>query len=506
MGDPLVVARQLKQRWRDQALQSACIDASIWHPEKGIDQNRPCVEASYDYYARLFLRHPYLKWAGMARMIAPCFYAGFEDLSELQKDARGLATIPWALPVEREARFATRFLCHYETTFLHMQKKIFEDQAVMHEAYLTGGVQEIRKLYWARIIDRATLRAWRQIDDGVSTDESQLVDQGNRALLFREQFDIIDRFYAGLLRYQDPIGRLLTYLMTLSGAPSIPGARSFPQAFALSLLLRARLGTLEVETPLADGDIAVFAHRWKLTDEDTLPTFLEFTRRYPAEARDVVSQPIAGRMRKYRLAARAGQLAAGVMLFGLKAGRPGGGFLTRVVRPVTSVAMSGTKIVDLTDPRDRTRLEVPRGAPSQAWMNTDLQPFKVEVKLPGGRSFHSEADAVVVLCPDGERDPERVIVRLPLGDREETERRLGGYAQLDLRTEAIPAASVEGWREDIEAQREHHYSTRVFTPGKVDTVQIEFQVAHHVGENRFVITIHLTWHESFEPGEPVSVD
>ena len=47
-----------------------------------------------------------------------------------------------------------------------MQKKIFEDQAPMHEAYLAGGVAQIEEFYRARIIDAATLEAWRQIDAG----------------------------------------------------------------------------------------------------------------------------------------------------------------------------------------------------------------------------------------------------------------------------------------------------------------------------------------------------
>jgi hypothetical protein len=507
-----VGARQLRDRWRNKALQGARIDGSTWHPTCGIKENRQCVEGSYNYYGRLFLGYPCLKWAGMARMIAPCFYAGFEDLSALQRGAQDVST-RWALSkdgVGADARWADRLLGHYEDTFLHMQKKIFEDQAVMHEAYLTGGLTEIRRLYWARIIDRATLRAWRQIDTWYRRGDSELVDQGNRALLFREQFDIIDRFYAGLLLYEHRTGLVLTYLMTLTGAPSIPGARSYPEAFPVSLAVGSRLGTLKVGTPLADGDIAVFAHRWKLTDEDTLPAFLALIRCCPAEARELIQKPIAARMREYRLAARAGKLATGaVSRWHPKADHTSTRARPEVLRPVSSVVVSGTRVVDLNDPRSRQTLGVPCGAPSQTWMNPDLRSFTAEVRLPGGDGFRCDADAVVILCPDGTSDPERVVVRQPPTNRDEAERRLRAYAGLELRTEPIPGGAIEEWLGDLgQDQGSHHYSTRVFTPGSVDAVQLEFQVSHHIAERKFIITIQFTWHTSFEPGEPVppSVD
>jgi hypothetical protein len=80
-----------------------------------------------------------------------------------------------------------------------MQKKIFEDQATMHEAYLAGGLPQVEEFYRARIIDLATLQAWRQIDTGHRDGDQAAVADGNRTLLFREQHDIIDRFYVQML-------------------------------------------------------------------------------------------------------------------------------------------------------------------------------------------------------------------------------------------------------------------------------------------------------------------
>jgi hypothetical protein len=68
-----------------------------------------------------------------------------------------------------------------------------------------------------------------------------------------------------------------------------------------------------VRTPLADGNIAVFANRWKLIDDDTLPDYLAFVRDHAGEARALVATPISQRMTRYRLLALAGRLVAAAL-------------------------------------------------------------------------------------------------------------------------------------------------------------------------------------------------
>jgi hypothetical protein len=173
-----------------------------------VDENRRTVEAVYAYYGRLFLDRPYFKWAGLANMIGPAFYAGFRDLGLVPEVRRRAVHAVFGRASRSLARRATGDLGFYETTFLTMQKKIFEDQAPMHEAYIARGIRQIEELYRARIIDAAALEAWRQIDIGRRNSDATLVDRGNRTLLFREQFDIIDRFYLQMLRYHWPeVGR-----------------------------------------------------------------------------------------------------------------------------------------------------------------------------------------------------------------------------------------------------------------------------------------------------------
>ena len=304
-------ARELREAWFRRALDSAGIERRSWRPGRGVGENRRTVEAVYGYYGRLFIEHPYLQWAGLAAMIGPAFYAGFRDLGMLPDAVRAAVIAALGQASRRLAGRAAGDLGFYETTFLTMQKKIFEDQAVMHEAYLAGGVAQIEEFYRARIIDTATLEAWRQIDAGRRAAAADPVADGNRTLLFREQHDIIDRYYARMLAYRWPLGRTFTYLLTLAGSPSVPHVQSFPQRYPLRIDARLPPIAISTRTPLADGNIALFADRWKLIDADTLPAYQAFIRDHPSQARALVATPLSQRVTGYRLLARAGQLAAG---------------------------------------------------------------------------------------------------------------------------------------------------------------------------------------------------
>src|SRR5262249_41250607 len=135
-----VEPHELKEALLDRAFERAGIDRSTWRPSRGVAENRKTVEAVYAYYGRLFLEHPYLEWAGMASMIGPAFYAGFMDLGFVPDAWRSAVHAVLGRASRRLARRGAGDLGFYETTFLTMQKKIFEDQAPMHEAYLAHGL------------------------------------------------------------------------------------------------------------------------------------------------------------------------------------------------------------------------------------------------------------------------------------------------------------------------------------------------------------------------------
>ena len=484
-------ARELREAWFRQALDSAGIERRSWRPGRGVEENRRTVEAVYGYYGRLFTDHPYLQWAGLAAMIGPAFYAGFRDLGLLPDAVRGAVIAALGRASRRLAGRAAGDLGFYETTFLTMQKKIFEDQATMHEAYLAGGVAQIEEFYRARIIDTATLEAWRQIDAGRRDPAADTAVAGNRTLLFREQHDIIDRYYARMFAYRWPLGRTFTYLLTLGGVPSVPQARSFPERYPLRIDVRLPPMAISARTPLADGNIALFADRWQLIDADTLPAYLAFVRDHPDQARALAATPISQRVTGYRLLARAGQLAAGALTrwdVDLRAAPPA----PRSARPARPSPRAAATVIDLAGAPTRESAGFAAGAGSRVWVNPGRAPFDVTVTLPFGRAYRARAEMAVMLASAPAGDPDRLTVQLPPASLDATARLLGDYAA----QWGFPADAVTDWHTSA-AQRasgDSYYGTQVFTPPGIGPVHLEFQVSHHVPERTFVVTALLSWY------------
>jgi luciferase-like monooxygenase len=454
--------------------------------------------AVYSYYGELFLAHPYLLWAGMASMIGPAFYAGFRDLGVVPDAVRTAVLAVFGRASRRLARRAAGDLGFYETTFLIMQKKIFEDQATMHEAYLAGGLPQVEEFYRARIIDLATFAAWRQIDTGRRGGDQAAVADGNRTLLFREQHDIIDRFYVQMLGHAGLEGPAFTYLLTLAGTPSVPSAHSYPERYPLTIAARLRRGQISARTPLADGNIAVFANRWQLIDDDTLPHYLALIRDDPERARALVATPIRVRMARYRLLARVPALtAAALTRWHLDITAAPGLLIRAAAAPVRAAATKGTTI-DLTRPPTRESAGFAAGASSRIWMNPGHQPVEVAVNLPSGHVYHAVAAMAAMLSPATTRDPDHLTVQLPAADLDATGQLLAQYAP----AWGFPPEEVTTWRASAAPSASaspgddtgpFSYSTRVFTGTDAGFVHVEFQVSHHLPEHDFVVTALFTW-------------
>jgi hypothetical protein len=421
---PLTTPHELKEHWLNAALERAGIDRSRWRPADGVAANRATIEAVYRYYGALSVEHPQLQWAGMASLIGPAFYAGFMDVALLRLTGGDV---------------------FYETTFLTMQKQIFEDQATMHEAFLAGGTEAIAELHDAHIVDSATLEAWRQIAAG-------RLEEGNRTLLLREQRDIIDRFYVQMLDRRQPAGSVFTYLMTLTGAPSVPGGRGYAERYPLTF----GLGRLRLRTPLANGNIAIFANRWQLIEDDTLPAYLAFLRDDAAEARKLMGTPVARRALPFRLLARAGVIVrAAVTRWGIVE--------ARTVKPLAA-ARTGPTTIDLAAP------------PAQrVWMNPGRRPFDLGVRLPDGRLFHAWPEFAVMLA-------DRLTVQLGEAD-------LGGTAAA-LESYGVSRAALADWRRGAERRpaTDRDHSTHVFGVGE----GVELEVSHHVREHTFTLAAHFS--------------
>ena len=430
----------------------------------------------------------------MANMIGPSFYAGFLDIGYLPDrtrrfldDLRRLAS-EGRRRLERERRpdanieeVLTGDLGFFETIFLTMQRKIFEDQALMHEAYLGGGLEAIRALGLAGITDSATVRAWEEIDAG----NPEQVHAGNRTLLYREQHDIIDRFYIDMHEHSPPEGRAFTYLLTLAGSPAVPGAKSYCDVFPFTLIAPiSRRGRVGLRTPLAAGNLALFANRWKLIEEDTLPVYQRLVTEQVAEARALIERPIGERVGRFRLLRRGGGLALALLTHWRLALEPA---------PASLVAASEDVAIDLTRPPTRSEVGLAEGSDSRIWMDEQRRPFHLSLELPGGRAFATEAVLAVLLSAKPGGDPTRLTVKLPPTNLEGVRRTLAKLApawQLD----EVEIAAWEA-RAAVVTTASHAYSTRVFGARSAGFVGVEFQVEHHLEQDGYVVDALFSWDE-----------
>ncbi|GAB3534361.1 hypothetical protein GCM10027403_10060 [Arthrobacter tecti] len=301
--------------WNDNAMREAGIDSAAWRPELGTEANAETITEVYEYYGRLFLENPDLQWAGMANMIGPSFAGGFYDLDLMRDTAQAAGDIPDDIPMPDDVRERLDQLASlpdselefYETELLSMQKEIFLDQAMMHQAYTEGGMEQIERLVEAGSMTPTMGQAWADID---SRDPAR-ISRGNEALLDREQNEIIvDNYQA--MQDRQVTGDVVTWGLSLVGEPSIPGARSYPEIFPVDGSIESPgpetifgrdnpvQGSVDWTTGLPDGNIANQADRWALIQQDTLPAYQELLRTNPEEAARIVESNFNDRLQANR--------------------------------------------------------------------------------------------------------------------------------------------------------------------------------------------------------------
>ncbi|WP_374946882.1 WXG100 family type VII secretion target [Agreia sp.] len=295
----------LSDYWNNKAMEEMGIDPSTWDTSKGTEANWETIKSVYDFYGQQFLDNPDLQWAGMANMIGPSFAGGFQDMAAMRDIAQAILDnpvsnlpIPYLDQLETVANMSDSELAFYETSMLDMNKEIFLDQARQHMAYENGGLAEIQRLADSGAITQTTADAWEKIDSG----DAAQVAAGNTMLLQREQNDIIADDYNSM-RDHPLTGEAVTFLVTLAGEPSIPGALSYPEVFPYKFTVEspgfenipftdidnpAQFST-EFTTNFPDGNIADADQRWALISKDTLPAYQELLRNDPDLAREIIA-------------------------------------------------------------------------------------------------------------------------------------------------------------------------------------------------------------------------
>jgi AraC-like DNA-binding protein len=306
----------LSDYWNNIAMQNAGIDPTTWDTSLGTEHNWDNIVAVYDFYGQQYLANPDLQWAGMANMIGPSFAGGFQDLAMMRDIAQQILAAPPAnipLPflqqLQTVAGMSDSELHFYETSLLDMNREIFLDQARQHEAYRLGGLDEIQRLADSGAISQDTATAWEQIASG----DPQQVALGNTALLYREQNEIIADDYVNMQNH--PLtGEALTWMLTLAGEPSIPGALSYPEVFPYTFTVESPgpsnipltpwdnplQGSATVTTGFPDGNIAHADDRWALIQQSTLPAYQDLITNHPDQAAAIIGSDFNDRAQDAR--------------------------------------------------------------------------------------------------------------------------------------------------------------------------------------------------------------
>jgi uncharacterized protein YukE len=305
----------LSSYWNQQAMLEMGIDLADWDTSKGTEYNWETIKKVYDFYGQAYLANPDLQWAGMANMIGPSFAGGFRDMAMLRDLAQQIADNPASdipLPmldqIEQLAGMTDQEIRFYETSMLDMNKEIFLDQARQHEAYMNGGIEEINRLRDSGVINADTAKAWAQIDSG----DPELIQEGNTSLLYREQNEIIADDYDAMRNH--PGGEAVTYLVTLAGEPSIPGAKSYPEVFPYTFTVESpgpenvpftnwdnpTQFRTDFTTGFPAGNISDADQRWALIQQDTLPAYQDLLATDPARAEQIIASDFDDRVEQYR--------------------------------------------------------------------------------------------------------------------------------------------------------------------------------------------------------------
>jgi uncharacterized protein YukE len=319
-----VLANIPVDQWRDLAYHRAGIDGEAWDPRRGLLANDDTVRRVYAAYSRLFDEHPELQWAGMAALVGPTFYAGWQDMytarhvaddGQRQKYLRelvGLPTgpdwfydaqdvlldVPGGMPFGLIEDLSSEELEHFEREFLDMQKQIFDDLAWQHEAYALGGVPLMRELAARGALDLRTVRYWEDVGSG----EPGRVSAGNLELLRREQSLVIQDDYERIRKHHTPVGEVFTYALGAVAENPIPGGRSYRgfDGVSVPIVMPGLPFPQAHEVRLPTGNLARYDDRWRWIERDMLPAYQQLLATDPARAHALARVPVEQRAEEFR--------------------------------------------------------------------------------------------------------------------------------------------------------------------------------------------------------------
>ncbi|KAA0917424.1 hypothetical protein FQ137_14085 [Dietzia sp. ANT_WB102] len=301
--DPGRYSTLARQYWLAVGAENAQIDLDQWEPARGLAANLGTVDKVYINYLRLYNSHDGFWWPGMAGLAGMSFAAGFWDLDDIGEVLTvpgvheaglgvggAMAGLPWELA--REMPRDVHLLATVGPTlqqpdvdwYLHrlliMQRNIFMDMVPVHEAYAAEGLSAVEELAAGGTYDDYALDAWRMLDGGSEEGRSEALLR----LASREQNQIIADQWDATAAARAGVGRVLTYMTTVGGAPDIPGASSLGEFRPLTVRADVNGRPTALRAPLPAFNWADREPRWEYIEHDLVPAFRSLVRDRPAEA------------------------------------------------------------------------------------------------------------------------------------------------------------------------------------------------------------------------------
>lgn len=215
--------------------------------------------------------------------------------------ARWLAKFASHLPkpvIDALANLSAKELDFYEVELERMQRKIFVDLGWQLSAYDRGGIAEMRRLYAADQLDDRMIRAWENIASG----DPERIKQGNLALTFREQHDILQPYYDQMLAHSG--GKAMTYLFGLTAGTPVPGSEKFSEYEAETKPNEIKLpGGIDIRyQPLfPDGNVANYRDRWNWLSKEILPKYNKLLKDDPQGIKNTVDAPLGEKAKEFRI-------------------------------------------------------------------------------------------------------------------------------------------------------------------------------------------------------------
>ena len=291
-----------RQYWLAVGADNAGIDPAEWDPARGLAANLDTVDKVYVNYLRLYNSHDGFWWTGMAGLAGMSFAAGFWDLDEVGglislPGVHDLGTAvggalngaPWELAedVPRDVHLLATAgptltqsdVDWYLHRLLIMQRNIFMDMVPMHEAYAAEGLAAVGELAASGAYDDYVLEAWQMLEEGTPESRSEALMR----MASREQNQIIADQWDVTAAGRGDLGRVLTYITTVGGAPDVPGAKALGEFRSLSVRGDVNGQPTVLHTPLPGFNWADREPRWDYIEQDLVPAFRSLVRDRPAE-------------------------------------------------------------------------------------------------------------------------------------------------------------------------------------------------------------------------------